>query len=265
MCTINDDLGGYPRRVSDTGYGDFEFERRFWARDVPADLLDASPALIVQSYVLADAGFAIRVRVQATVEGLVLEPGLDELAILDRYADQMDFCAITVKGPMNEGTRYEAERELDVSVGHRAGPARRRPRGQDPPLGLAGRRRLGGRHVRGRQRAADDRRGGARRPGHRPDHPRLLRHRGDVGPAVLQRRAGGHALRDVVRRVRGRAGHARSTVPGEPRAQPPRGRAHATSPSSGGAPGPPRVAAASRQRPGPPPRPSAPGRAAGRT
>ena len=103
--------------MSDTGYGDFEFERRFWARDVPPDLLDASPALIVQSYVLADAGFAIRVRVQATVEGLVLDPGLDELAILDRYADQMDFCAITVKGPMNEGTRYEAERELDVSVG----------------------------------------------------------------------------------------------------------------------------------------------------
>ena len=29
----------------------------------------------------------------------------------------MDLCAITVKGPMNEGTRYEAERELDVSVG----------------------------------------------------------------------------------------------------------------------------------------------------
>ena len=111
------DPGGYPRRVSDTGYGDFEFERRFWARDVPADLLDASPALIVQSYVLADAGFAIRVRVQATVDGLALDPGLDELAILDRYADQMEFCAITVKGPMNEGTRYEAERELDVSVG----------------------------------------------------------------------------------------------------------------------------------------------------
>ena len=103
--------------MSDTGYGDFEFERRFWARDVPAELLDASPALIVQSYVLADAGFAIRVRVQATVTDLVLEPGIGELEILERYADQMDFCAITVKGPMNEGTRYEAERELDVSVG----------------------------------------------------------------------------------------------------------------------------------------------------
>ena len=103
--------------MSDTGYGDFEFERRFWVRDLPAELLDASPALIVQSYFLADAGFAILVRVQATVAGLVLTPGQDELALLADYADQVDFCAITVKGPMNEGTRYEAEREIDVLVG----------------------------------------------------------------------------------------------------------------------------------------------------
>ena len=46
--------------MSDTGYGDFEFERRFWVRDLPRELLDASPALIVQSYFLADEGFAIR-------------------------------------------------------------------------------------------------------------------------------------------------------------------------------------------------------------
>ncbi|WP_426592537.1 hypothetical protein ACPPVS_12230 [Cellulomonas sp. McL0617] len=104
--------------MSDTGYGDFEFERRFWVRDLPRELLDASPALIVQSYFLADEGYAIRVRVQASsVTGLVLTPALDELALLEAYADRIDLCAITVKGPMNEGTRYEAERELDVSVG----------------------------------------------------------------------------------------------------------------------------------------------------
>lgn len=103
--------------MSDTGYGDFEFERRFVARDVPAELLDAAPALIVQSYYLADGGFALRVRAQASaVEGLDVGTG-DEVALLERYADRVDFCAVTVKGPMNAGTRYEAEREIDVAVG----------------------------------------------------------------------------------------------------------------------------------------------------
>jgi hypothetical protein len=37
--------------VSDSGYGDFEFERRFVARDVPRELLEENPpTLIVQSY-----------------------------------------------------------------------------------------------------------------------------------------------------------------------------------------------------------------------
>jgi CYTH domain-containing protein len=103
--------------MSDTGYGDFEFERRFWVRDAPADLLDATPALIVQSYYLADEGYAIRVRVQGTVAGLVVGAHDDELALLERHAAEFDFCAITVKGPMVGGTRYEAERELDPAMG----------------------------------------------------------------------------------------------------------------------------------------------------
>ncbi|MDM7853806.1 CYTH domain-containing protein [Cellulomonas alba] len=103
--------------MSDTGYGDFEFERRFWVRDLPRDLLDGAPALIVQSYYLADEGYAIRVRVQGTVPGLVVGAQDDELALLDRHAEAIDFCAITVKGPMVGGTRYEAERELDPAMG----------------------------------------------------------------------------------------------------------------------------------------------------
>lgn len=103
--------------MSDTGYGDFEFERRFWVRDLPEELLDGAPALIVQSYYLADEGYAIRVRVQATVAGLTVGAKDDELDLLDRYAGDFDFCAITVKGPMVEGTRYEAERELDPAMG----------------------------------------------------------------------------------------------------------------------------------------------------
>ena len=107
----------YAGRVSDTGYGDFEFERRFWVRQLPVELLDGAPTLIVQSYYLADEGFAIRLRAQTSGGSPVLDPTLEPLAVLDAYADLVDFCAITLKGPMNAGTRYEAEREVDVAVG----------------------------------------------------------------------------------------------------------------------------------------------------
>ena len=103
--------------MSDTGYGDFEFERRFWVRDLPVDLLDESPTIIVQSYFLADEGFALRVRVQTSGSAPAVDPARSPLEVLDEHADRFDFCAVTVKGPMNSGTRYEAERELDVAVG----------------------------------------------------------------------------------------------------------------------------------------------------
>ena len=36
--------------MSDSGYGDFEFERRFFVRDMPRELLaEPAPVLIVQS------------------------------------------------------------------------------------------------------------------------------------------------------------------------------------------------------------------------
>lgn len=103
--------------MSDTGYGDFEFERRFWVRDLPTELLDGEPTLIVQSYYLADEGFAIRLRAQTSAGTAVLDPALEPLTVLEEFADRFDFCAITLKGPMNAGTRYEAEREVDVAVG----------------------------------------------------------------------------------------------------------------------------------------------------
>ncbi|MCR6690430.1 hypothetical protein [Cellulomonas sp.] len=103
--------------MSDTGYGDFEFERRFWVRDLPVGVLDEQPAVIVQSYYLADEGYALRVRVQTSAGAPALDPTLDPLAALDAYTDRFDFCAVTVKGPVNAGTRYEAERELDLDVG----------------------------------------------------------------------------------------------------------------------------------------------------
>ncbi|MFI2752513.1 hypothetical protein ACGIF2_03655 [Cellulomonas sp. P22] len=104
--------------MSDNGYGDFEFERRFFVRKVPREALaEPDPVLIVQSYYLADQGYALRLRVQSSTASVDLDGSEDELEVLDRFADQFDFCALTAKGPMVEGTRYEAERELDVSTG----------------------------------------------------------------------------------------------------------------------------------------------------
>jgi adenylate cyclase len=102
--------------MTDGGYGDFEFERRFLVRDLPADLRDA-PALVVQSYYLADEGYALRVRATAPGVDADVGPGADPVALLDRHASAVELCTLTVKGPMAGGTRYEAERELDVAVG----------------------------------------------------------------------------------------------------------------------------------------------------
>lgn len=104
--------------MSETGYGDFEFERRFYLEEIPALVLeDPTPNLIVQNYFLAEDGFAIRVRAQAPGVRIVMDGTEDIDLLLEQHADAFDFCAITVKGPMNSGTRYEAERELDIHVG----------------------------------------------------------------------------------------------------------------------------------------------------
>ena len=111
--------------MSDTGYGDFEFERKFFVRALPAAALsEPDPVLIVQSYFLAAEGYALRIRLQAPASavgaaagGALAPADIDEAALLDALGDQFDFCALTAKGPYIGGTRYEAERELDVSVG----------------------------------------------------------------------------------------------------------------------------------------------------
>ncbi|WGW13665.1 hypothetical protein LWF01_07880 [Saxibacter everestensis] len=104
--------------MSDRGFGDFEFERRFYVRELPPEVVrEPDPDLIIQNYYMAEGGYALRLRVQAS--SLTLDPADmgNELAALDQHADAFDFCAMTVKGPMIGGTRYEAEREIDVNVG----------------------------------------------------------------------------------------------------------------------------------------------------
>ncbi|MFC7403704.1 CYTH domain-containing protein [Georgenia alba] len=102
--------------MSDTGYGDFEFERKFFVRSLPDVVLsEPDPVLIVQSYYLAAEGYALRVRLQAEGTAPATVRGDDVESLLEGV--DFTFCALTVKGPEVSGTRYEAERELDVSVG----------------------------------------------------------------------------------------------------------------------------------------------------
>ena len=104
--------------MASSGFGDFEFERKFFVRELGSSVLsEPDPVLIVQSYFLAADGYALRVRLQAPADAVPLPQDSDEENVLAALADQVTFCALTAKGPYVGGTRYEAERELDPSVG----------------------------------------------------------------------------------------------------------------------------------------------------
>ena len=104
--------------MSDTGFGDFEFERKFVVRELPEQLRhEPGPSVIVQSYFLAADGYALRIRLQGPAPTDPLPADIDEHEVLERLADTFTFCALTAKGPYVGGTRYEAERELDVGAG----------------------------------------------------------------------------------------------------------------------------------------------------
>ncbi len=104
--------------MSDAGHGDFEFERKFFVRELPdAALREPHPMLIVQSYFLAADGYALRIRLQGPAPAGSLPSRGDERELLEAAAPTFTFCALTAKGPYVGGTRYEAERELDVTAG----------------------------------------------------------------------------------------------------------------------------------------------------
>jgi CYTH domain-containing protein len=96
-----------------SGYRDFEFERKFVVDELPAIAAsDPSPVLIVQAYLFAADGYAVRVRVQGPA---VAEPDRPPAELVAALGDE-SIGTMTAKGPAAGGTRYEAERELDPMV-----------------------------------------------------------------------------------------------------------------------------------------------------
>lgn len=99
--------------MSESGPGDFEFERKFFVRELPAVVLtDPTPVLILQSYLFAADGYAVRVRVQGPAPEDLDASAEDLVAVLGDNA----IGTMTAKGPAVGGTRYEAERDLDPVV-----------------------------------------------------------------------------------------------------------------------------------------------------
>ncbi len=102
--------------MSESDFGDFEFERKFFVRDLPAvTASDPSPALIVQAYLFASDGYAVRVRVQGPAPADLSDPSIDLISVLGAIGSD-SLGTMTAKGPAAGGTRYEAERELDPLV-----------------------------------------------------------------------------------------------------------------------------------------------------
>ncbi|MCG7610677.1 MULTISPECIES: hypothetical protein [Mycobacterium] len=99
--------------MSESGFGDFEFERKFFVRELPAAAAsDPMPALIVQAYLFASDGYAVRVRVQGPAPAKLEATPAELVAALG----EQSLGTMTAKGPAVGGTRYEAERELDPLV-----------------------------------------------------------------------------------------------------------------------------------------------------
>ena len=102
--------------MSESDFGDFEFERKFYVDVLPAvAALDPRPVLIVQAYLFAADGYAVRIRLQGAAPD-ELDRSSAELVEAMHLANTDAIGTMTAKGPAAGGTRYEAERELDPLV-----------------------------------------------------------------------------------------------------------------------------------------------------
>ncbi|GHT83152.1 hypothetical protein FACS1894125_6580 [Actinomycetota bacterium] len=94
----------------------FEFERRFFSRQLPVEVFDFPANLIIQNYYLSQDGYAIRIRVQSMSTKIKMRKSTDALEVLENYYDKFDMAILTIKGPAAGGTRYESEMPIDPVV-----------------------------------------------------------------------------------------------------------------------------------------------------
>lgn len=94
---------------------DFEFDRRFFCRQMP-DAYDDTPTLIVQSYYVHADNYALRVRLVSHQTRIEMGPDTDARAVLDHYRDDFTEASVAIKGPSVGGTRYEASRPIDANI-----------------------------------------------------------------------------------------------------------------------------------------------------
>ncbi|KFI92712.1 adenylate cyclase [Bifidobacterium saguini DSM 23967] len=96
---------------------DFEYERRFFCRELPAEYDDGDiPTLIIQSYYVHTDNYALRIRLASHTLQIDMTADVNPLAILDEYRERFTEAYVTVKGPSVGGTRYEVEREIDTRI-----------------------------------------------------------------------------------------------------------------------------------------------------
>lgn len=107
---------------------DFEFERKFFVRGLPRDVREhGAVETIVQAYLFAEDGYAVRVRLLFPDTEAPFVPfdeaedfcGAYERRVLNslmKQAGEDVRAVISVKSPMVTAERYEFERELDVDV-----------------------------------------------------------------------------------------------------------------------------------------------------
>ncbi|MCI1831829.1 MAG: hypothetical protein LKI88_07715 [Bifidobacterium sp.] len=101
----------------DNDMDDFEYERRFYCRIMPAELDDGdAPTLILQSYYVHADNYALRVRLQSHTLRVPMGPQTDPFEVLCDHRAAFSEAFVTVKGPSVGGTRYEAEREIDTHI-----------------------------------------------------------------------------------------------------------------------------------------------------
>ncbi|KFI88391.1 adenylate cyclase [Bifidobacterium reuteri DSM 23975] len=96
---------------------DFEYERRFFCREFPAEYDDGdAPTLIIQSYYVHADNYALRIRLTSHTLRVPMTADVNPMEVLDQHRERFTEAYVTVKGPSVGGTRYEVEREIDTRI-----------------------------------------------------------------------------------------------------------------------------------------------------